>query len=191
MASVPTATDRARSMDELRAAMPDILAAPKDNGRLDLIVSRPGPGARNMPERVAITAAGGVAGDHWAKGCWLSDDDGNPHPDVQICMMASAVIGAIAGGVENWPAAGDNLFLDMDLSPSNMPPGTRFALGRAELVVTAEPHNGCEQFIERYGRDACVFVNTGEGREHRLRGIYARVTKDGEVAVGDRLRKIG
>ena len=102
----------------------------------------------------------------------------------------SGCIEAIAGPKENWAPAGDNFFLDMDLTPANMPPGTRFAIGTAEFVVTETPHNGCQAFIDRYGRDACLFVNTGKGKELRLRGIYARVTKDGTVAVGDSVTKL-
>lgn len=179
-----------RSRAELDAQLPHIEAAPKDTGRLDLIVVRPEHGGRACPETVAISAEGGVEGDHWARVCWLTDADGNPARDVQICMMSSRVIEAIAGGIEHWAPAGDNLFIDMDLTPDNMPPGTRFAIGAAEFVVTAEPHNGCDTFIARYGRDACVWVNTGRGKQMRLRGIYARVTRDGEISVGDRLRKL-
>lgn len=183
--------DRVQSLDQLTARLPDILAAaPKDEGTLDMIISRPRHGVRTQPRTVEVTAKDGVAGDHWAKGCWSSLPDGSPNPDVQICMMMSGVIGAIAGARENWPAAGDNLFLDMDLTPANMPPGTRFAIGTAEFVVTSEPHNGCQQFIDRYGRDACLFVNTGEGKSFRLRGIYARVTGDGTISVGDSVRKL-
>jgi MOSC domain-containing protein YiiM len=118
-------------------------------------------------------------------------DDGTPSPEVQICIMPSRVIRAIAGGKENWAPAGDNLFIDMDLTPANCPPGTRLALGSVEMVITEEPHKGCQKFIDRYGRDACLFVNVGEGGELKLRGIYARVTQDGVVSVGDTVRKIG
>ncbi|MEM6942438.1 MAG: MOSC domain-containing protein [Pseudomonadota bacterium] len=185
-----TVTLHHRTRAELEAALPLILAAPKDGGRLDMIVSRPAPGERTLPQRARLTAEGGVEGDHWAKGCWLSLDDGTPHPDVQICLMMSRMIRAIAGEEAHWPPAGDNLFIDMDLTPANTPPGTRLALGSVEMVVTPEPHNGCEAFIERFGREACVFVNTGPGKTHRLRGIYCRVTKDGDISVGDSLRKI-
>ncbi|MFD0982373.1 MOSC domain-containing protein [Tropicimonas aquimaris] len=180
-----------RSRAELGAALPHILAAPKDEGRLDVIVVRPEKGARLSPATVGISAKGGVDGDHWAKGCWKTTADGAPHPDVQICIMPSRCIEAIAGDRENWPPAGDNLFIDMDLTPENTPPGTRLAIGSAEIVITEEPHTGCQQFIDHYGRDACVFVNTGPGKQHRLRGIYARVTRDGVVSVGDRVRKLG
>ncbi|MBX2855964.1 MAG: hypothetical protein KTR21_13320 [Rhodobacteraceae bacterium] len=180
-----------RSKAELEAALPEILAAPKDDGRLEMIIVRPGAGERVTPQSVELSATGGVAGDHWSKGCWLSTEDGAPHPDVQICIMSARCIRAIAGEPENWPPAGDNLFIDMDLAPGNLPPGTRLRLGTAELVITAEPHNGCQAFIDRFGRDACLFVNLGVGKENRLRGIYARVIRDGRISVGDRARKLG
>ncbi|MEO1773366.1 MAG: MOSC domain-containing protein [Pseudomonadota bacterium] len=175
----------------LKAQLPQILAAPKDGGRLDLIVSRPGHGERLTPATARLTRTGGVEGDHWAKGCWKSLPDGRPDPDVQICLMMSRVIRAIAGPEDGWPPAGDNLFVDMDLTPANTPPGTRLALGTVEMVVTAVPHNGCQAFIDRYGRDACLFVNVGPGKQHRLRGIYCRVEVEGTISTGDRLRKIG
>jgi len=78
----------------------------------------------------------------------------------------------------------------MDLSPGNAPPGTRLAIGSAVIEITDTPHNGCASFIARYGRDACVFVNTGEGKRLRLRGIYARVVRDGRVSTGDRVTTI-
>lgn len=187
----PAAISRFRTRDELETALPDILAAPKAEGRLEQIVVRPAEGERLTPARVRLSAGGGTEGDHWAQGCWMSTDDGAPHPDVQICMMNARCIRAIAGAEENWPAAGDNLFIDMDLTPDNLPPGSRIRLGTAEVVITEIPHNGCQSFVDRYGRDACVFVNTGPGKLHRLRGIYGRVVTDGEVAVGDPVVKLG
>jgi MOSC domain-containing protein YiiM len=77
----------------------------------------------------------------------------------------------------------------MDLTPANTPPGTRLAIGTSVIEITDTPHNGCASFIERYGRDACLFVNTGEGKKLRLRGIYARVVQDGTVSVGDQVSK--
>jgi hypothetical protein len=177
-------------LDELHAGLDHIRAAPKGEGRLEAIVARPAHGERLDLASAEISFAGGVAGDHWAKGCWKSLADGRPDPDVQICIMNARCIGLIAGERANWPPAGDNLFIDMDLTPENMPPGTRLSIGEAVIEITAIPHNGCESFIARYGRDACVFVNTGEGKRMRLRGIYARVVKDGRVSVGDRVAKV-
>lgn len=180
------------SRDELEAGLAHVVAAPKDGGTVEMIVARPRKGERQELSNAQLSLAGGVEGDHWAKGCWLSKDDGSPHPDVQICIMNARMIDLAANGDKSrWSLAGDNLFIDMDLSRKNLAAGQRLRLGNAEVEITAVPHTGCEAFIERYGRDACVFVNVGAGKEHRLRGVYARVVRDGVVAVGDHFTKIG
>ena len=179
-----------KSRAELTAGLQEILSAPKQNGTLELIVMRPDRGERITPARIEVSAAEGVLGDHWINGTGIALEDGTGDPDAQICMMMASCIRAIAGDKANWPPAGDNFFVDMDLTPTNMPPGTRFAIGSAEFVVSELPHNGCQNFIDRYGRDACVFLMTGEGKKNRLRGIYARVTRDGTVSVGDTVRKL-
>ena len=181
---------RHRSKAELQAGLDDILASPQDGGTLACIVIRPDHGVRESLKSCELSLAEGVHGDHWAKGCWLSTEDGRPHPDVQVCIMNARCMALIAGEKENWPPAGDNLFLDLDLRPGNMPPGTRLAIGTAVLEITAVPHNGCESFVERFGKAAAVFVNGPKGRSLRLRGIYARVIRDGRVTLGDRVTKI-
>ncbi len=178
------------TMAELKDGLPEILRSPEDNGVLQGIVIRPAHGERRELESSEISLDRGVHGDHWAEGCWMSTEDGRPHPDVQICIMNARCIALIAQDRANWAPAGDNLFIDMDLSPGNLPPGQQLAIGSAVIEVTDTPHNGCASFIERYGRDACVFVNTGDGKRNRLRGIYARVVKDGRVSVGDGVAKV-
>lgn len=183
--------DQFQSLDMLLAKLPDVLeAAPKAAGTLTLIVMRPQTDVRETPGEIRVTKAQGLVGDHWIKPSGYMLDDGRSDPDAQICMTMSGIMQAIAGDSAHWPPAGDNLFLDMDLTPSNMPPGTKFAIGTAEFVVSELPHNGCQKFIDRYGRDACLFVNTGLGKELRLRGIYARVTQEGTISVGDKVEKI-
>ncbi len=178
------------TLDELNVGLPDILSSPTDDGEIQGIVIRPQSGQRRDVDRCDISQEYGIEGDHWSKGCWLSTEDGEPHPNVQICLMNARCIALIAQTRENWPIAGDNFFIDMDLTPANTPPGQRLAMGTAIIEVSDTPHNGCERFIERYGRDACVFVNTGEGKRLRLRGVYARVVQDGVVTTNDRVRKI-
>lgn len=175
---------------ELLAGLPEILAAPKDNGKIEGIVVRPASEQRQEVDSIGISLAGGLKGDHWAKGCWMETEDGQPHPDVQICIMSSRCISLIAQDRANWAPAGDNLFVDMDLTPTNLPAGTRLSAGSAVIEITDTPHKGCAKFIQRYGRDACVFVNMAEGDTYKLRGIYARVVTDGRLSVGDTLTKI-
>jgi MOSC domain-containing protein YiiM len=177
-------------MAELESGLPEILGSPKDNGKLECIVVRPARGERQELESCDVSLEGGVHGDHWAKGCWKSTEDGQPHPDVQICIMNARCIALIAQERANWAPAGDNLYIDMDLSPENLPIGQRLTLGTAIVEITDTPHNGCAKFIERYGRDACVFVNCRLGKSHRLRGVYARVVRDGTMTVGDSLTKV-
>jgi len=191
MADPAIPLEKFRELNDLLGELPAIIAAaPKTAGRVDLIVMRPEENARILPEKIEVTAAQGVPGDHWKRGSGYVLEDGSGDPDAQICMTMSGIMRAIAPDPSTWPPAGDNLFLDMDLTPANMPPGTAFAIGTAEFVVTALPHNGCQKFIDRYGRDACLFVNTGVGKALRLRGIYARVTRDGTISVGDSVRKL-
>lgn len=176
--------------DRLLSALPGIRAAPKDRSVLQAIVIRPIDGERRELQTARLSLAGGVEGDSWAKGCWMTTEDGRPHPDVQVAIMAMRGIEAIAGDRARWALSGNNLFVDLDLSEVNMPAGTRLSAGTAVLEVTATRMTGCKSFIGWYGRDACVFVNTGEGKELNMRGVYARVVRDGEVRVGDRVARV-
>ncbi|MDA7948164.1 MAG: hypothetical protein MPJ78_11895 [Hyphomicrobiaceae bacterium] len=176
--------------EELLAGLAHILASPSDEGVLEGIVTRPEKGQRVEVERCELSGKGGVAGDHWAKGSWKSTDDGQPHPDVQVSLMNTRCLGLIARERNRWPLAGDNLLVDLNLSPENAPPGQRIAVGNAIIEITDIPHMACASFIERYGRDAGVFVNTGDGRTHMLRGRLGRIVQDGLVSVGDRVVKL-
>ena len=178
------------TLAELEAGLPEILNAPKDNGTLAAIVIRPQSGQRVELGSCEVSLKLGTHGDNWPNGCWKTTDDGSPHPDVQICIMNARCIALIAQDRDNWAPAGDNLFIDMDLTPDNVPPGTQLAIGTAVIEITDTPHNGCDNFIARYGRDACVFVNTRVGKRLRLRGVYGRVVGDGHLAVGDAVRKV-
>ena len=92
-------------------------------------------------------------------------------------------------GSPRWGLAGDQLFVDFDISGENAPAGTRLAIGSALIEVTAQPHTGCAKFMQRFGVDAMKFVNSPKGRALHLRGINARVVVPGRIQTGDRIKK--
>ena len=179
------------SETDLLAGIETIQNSPKDHGLLEMIVIRPRDQAREVLEECDLSLKLGVHGDFWATGCWKSLPDGSPHPDVQVTLMNSRCIALLAQERARWPLAGDQLYVDLDLTAENLPTGQRLAIGSAVLEITATPHTGCGQFTERFGPDASRLLNSETGKRLRLRGIYARVVQDGRVKTGDTIVKIG
>ena len=177
-------------LDQIQAGKPSILGAPADAGRLEMIVRRPAVNARELLEAATLDVVQGLVGDTWKDRGSSRTSDNTPHPDMQLTLMGVRVISLLAGDRSRWPLAGDQLFVDFDLSAANLPAGTRLAIGTAVIEVTAQPHTGCGKFVERFGVEAMKLVNSPEGRALNLRGINARVVTAGEVRVGDRVRKI-
>jgi hypothetical protein len=179
-----------RTKNELEAALAEIENSPRDNGRLEMIVIRPRENERAVLEDCLLSARLGVHGDFWAVNCWSKLPDGSPNPDVQVTLMNSRFIDFIAGERSRWPLAGDQLYVDFDLSNENVPPGQRLAIGGAVLEITSIAHTGCGLFAERFGHAAAQFVNSPAGKQRHLRGIYAKVVQDGLVRRGDAIVKI-
>ncbi|MBI3414140.1 MAG: MOSC domain-containing protein [Verrucomicrobia bacterium] len=175
---------------ELAAGLAEIEHSPATNGVLRAIAIRPEKEERLSLTSCELSAEGGAHGDHWAKGCWLSLPDGRPHPDAQLTLMNSRCIALIARDESRWPLAGDNLFVDLDLSCKNLSPGDRLQIGPVILEITPQAHNGCAKFARRFGTAALQFVNSPEGKAQRLRGIYARVVQPGKISVGDAVVKL-
>ncbi len=173
------------SMDGLEAGLALIRQAPADRGELQLIVRRPVAGQREVLAEGQLDLAAGLVGDRWGANAATRA----PNPETQLTLMNARVAQLVAGSRERWPLAGDQLYVDLDLSRANLPPGTRLAIGTAVVEVTAEPHNGCKQFVERFGMDAMLFVNSPEGKELCLRGINTRVVQAGTIRVGDTATK--
>ncbi len=111
--------------------------------------------------------------------------DGSAHPLKQLNLMNARVISLLAHDPDRWRLAGDQLFVDLDLSLENLPPGTQLSMGSAVIEVTNQPHLGCNKFVSRFGADALKFVRSAVGRALRLRGLNARVIQPGLIRVGD------
>lgn len=155
-----------------------------------LIVRRPAVDAREVLEEGELNADEGLAGDTWRMRSSSRSGDGRAHPDMQLNVMSARAAALVAQSDDRWALAGDQLFVDLDLSAANLPAGTRLAVGEAVIEVTAQPHTGCRKFVDRFGLDAMKFVNSPVGRELNLRGINAKVVQAGIVRVGDTVRKI-
>jgi len=175
---------------QLESGLAHIRQSPPDNGALEMIVIRPRSNERTVLEKCQLSAKLGVHGDDWADHCWKTLPDGSPHPEVQVALMNSRAVALLAQDRARWTLAGDNLFVDLDLSNENLQSGQRLAIGSVILELTPHAHNGCGKFMERYGKAAVKFVNSPVGKQLHLRGIYAKVVQDGLVTVGDRIKKI-
>jgi hypothetical protein len=178
------------TMEELEAGLDEIRQAPTDEGVLRLIVRRPRVDEREVLEEGELHPSEGLVGDSWKFRGSSRTLDGSSHPDMQLNIMNARVIALVAGDKGRWQLAGDQLFIDMDLSAENLPAGTRFSLGSAIVEVSSQPHTGCQKFVSRFGLDAVKFVNSPMGKELHLRGINAKVVQPGMIRVGDVARKI-
>jgi hypothetical protein len=171
------------STAELEQALPDLVASPATTGRLEMIVRRPAEDERELLDSGQLSVTEGLAGDNWVQG--------RANPECQLTLMNSRVAQLVAQSRERWALAGDQLYVDFDLSYANVPAGTRLQIGGEAIVeVTAEPHTGCAKFISRFGVDAMKFVNGKQGRPLNLRGINTKVIAGGTIRLGDSLQKI-
>ena len=178
------------TMDELEAGLDEIRRAPKDEGVLRLIVRRPQIEEREVLEDAELHLEEGLVGDSWIRRGSSRTMDGSPHPDMQLNIMNARVAALVAQDKSRWQLAGDQLYLDMDLSAENLPAGTQLAIGSAVIEVTPPPHTGCKKFVSRFGLEAMKFVNSSVGRELHLRGINAKVVQPGRIRVGDLATKL-
>jgi hypothetical protein len=175
--------------EELKAGFDALAPSPKDHGALELIVRRPRSGEREVVQTGELDPVEGLVGDNWSTRGSPRTADGRPDPDCQLNIMNARVVALVAGEPSRWSLAGDQLFVDFDLSADNVPVGTRLAIGSAVVEVTPPPHTGCAKFLQRFGVDAMKFVNSDRGRCLRLRGINAKVVQRGAIQAGDLVSK--
>jgi hypothetical protein len=184
-----SATRSHPTLDQLEAGDAHVSASPTDLGSVDLVLRRPAVDEREVLEVAELRVGVGVVGDNYLERGSPSTSDGAAHPESQLNIMNSRAIDLLAGGdPQRWPLAGDQLFVDLDLSVANLPVGTRLRIGTAVVEVAAKPHNGCAKFRERFGIDAVRWVNGA--KEQRRRGLCAMVIEDGIVRPGDTVTKL-
>jgi GNAT superfamily N-acetyltransferase len=177
-----------RTTEEIARFVPTVDASPQDRGVLRAVVRRPAPGQREVLEVGHLDVAEGLVGDSWAARGSRRTPDGSAHPDMQLNLMNHRLVEFLAQDPERERLAGDQMFVDLDLSHDNLPAWSELHIGGpdgAVVVVTDQPHHGCGKFIARYGKDALAFVNGAEGKPRRLRGLCAKVVRPGPVRPGD------
>ncbi|HQU92311.1 MAG TPA: hypothetical protein PLK77_08445 [Pyrinomonadaceae bacterium] len=167
--------------NEIEEKIGDVLASPKDNGTLEMIVRRPAENRREVVESGFLSVESGLVGDNWLIRGSSRTDNGLGHPEMQLNLMNWRFVNLIAGTRERVQLAGDQLFVDLDLSPDNIPPGTQLSIGDAVIEITPIPHLGCKKFVERFGIDAMKYANSDFGRGHNLRGVNAKVLTAGNI----------
>jgi hypothetical protein len=174
----------------LEAGLDEVRRSPANHGRVELIVRRPAEGDREVIDEGVLDRKQGLVGDSWLARSDPPTADGWRDGDMQLTLMSSRVARLVAVHADRWQLAGDQLFVDLDLSEANLPARSRLELGSAVIEITAEPHHGCAKFAARFGRDALRFVNSETGRELRLRGVNAKVLVAGTVRTGDAVCKL-
>ena len=170
------------------AQLDHVRDAPADSGRLELIVRRPAEGERELLDEAYLDLVTGLVGDRWADRIPGSTPI---YLSAQLTVTSTRVMAVIEPDRERWPLAGDQLFVDLDLSVENLPPGSRLAVGSAVLEISETPHTGCAKYSARFGSDALRWINSPTGRAYRMRGLNARIVQAGTVRLGDTVRKVG
>jgi MOSC domain-containing protein YiiM len=181
---------RSAELTRLEESLDHIREAPADGGTLELIARRPAVDEREVLNEALLDPRDGLEGDTWRPRGSSRTSDGGPDLEAQLTLMNARVVAAIAGERERWPLAGDQLYVDLDLSLANLPPGSRVQIGSAVIEFSEAPHTGCAKFSARFGVEALKFVNSPVGRELRLRGANCRVVVAGTVRPGDAIRKL-
>jgi hypothetical protein len=181
---------RFMTSEELEAALDTISQSPGDSGRLEMIVCRPDIDQRKVLVEGELDLQVGLVGDSWRSRGISGTTITSLHNFAQLTLMNSRVIALVAGTRDRWPLAGDQLFVDLDLSTANLPPGTRLKIGTASIEITSKAHTGCSKFADRFGQDALLFVNAPNHKDLHLRGVNARVMEPGVIKTGDTIKII-
>lgn len=178
------------SLAELQQKLDYILQSPANQGILEMIVRRPEVDKREILTEGILDLTEGLVGDRWVVRARKGTTGQTVDTGRQLTLMNARIIAVLAQDKSRWPLAGDQFYIDIDMSEQNMPPGTRLAVGSSIIEVTSLPHLGCKKFAQRYGDDAMMFVNSPQGKELHLRGLNARVIQPGTIHTGDIVHKL-
>ncbi len=178
------------SQAELEAGMEYIRESPRDQGIVRMIVRRPSVDEREVVNEAELSLTEGLVGDNWKSRGSNHAPDGSANIEAQITLTNARLVALLAQEERRWPLAGDQFYVDFDLSEDNIPPGTRLAIGSAVIEVSAKPHTGCNKFSTRFGVEALKFISSAEGKRLHLRGINTRVFQPGIIHVGDLIKKL-
>jgi len=186
---MPMTTTVHLETEQIDAGVAAAGVSPDRVGTVDMIVRRPEVDGREVLDTAELVVGEGLAGDNYVERGSPQTDDGLAHPEAQLNIMNSRYIDVLAGGDrDRWPLAGDQFFIDLDVSMANLPVGTQLRIGSALIEVAAKPHNGCAKFSARFGKAAARWVN--QSRELRRRGLCAVVVEAGAVSTGDEIRVV-
>ena len=175
---------------EFEKHLDHIRESPSDLGTVELISRRPAVDAREVVTEARLSLGDGLEGDTWRARGSSRRPDGSPDPEAQLTLMNARTAAAVAGDRDRWPLAGDQIFVELDISRANLPPGSRVQIGSAVIEFSESPHTGCAKFSARFGVEALKFVNSPMGRDLRLRGANCRVVVAGTVRQGDTIKKL-
>lgn len=177
------------TLDELIAATPEVLAAPKGQGEISMLCLRPAYNERRFVDQIDVSPEEGIPGERWTTRPWLTLPDGRGHTGIQVCILSKRVLDLVWRDRETTPHPGDTFIVDMDLSEDNLPEGQLLQAGSAVLRVSEVFNDGCVKWKARYGAAAKDWVNLPEYRSARLRGILCSVVSPGRIQNGEFLIK--
>lgn len=175
---------------DLEAALPHVLAAPKERAVIEMLCFRPGYNQREFVEALELTPENGIPGERWSRAPWLKLDDGTAHPGIQVSILSKRVLELVWTDRDSTLHPGDTFIVDMDLSEANLPVGQRLRAGSAVLEVSDVFNDGCVKWKARYGTDAKDWITAPGHPELRLRGVLCSIVQRGTLRNGDILHKL-
>jgi hypothetical protein len=173
--------------EDLMAALPGVLDAPKSGGAVEMLCFRPGFGLRDFVGELAVTRDKGIPGERWGTAPWLKLEDGSGHPGIQVSILPRRVLDLVWRDRAGTVHPGDTFVCDLDTSEANLPEGQLLSVGTAVLRVSDVWNDGCAKWKVRYGTPAYDWIRAPAHQHLRLRGVLCSIERDGMIRLGDRV----